>query len=671
MLMFKVRCAAMALLTAALGALAAVVLHAAEVPIPVSDFFRAEAMSQPVLSPSGKYLAVRLANAKGRRQLGVIKLDPPHQVKSVVSFVDADVADVQWVNDDRLVFNINDLQSAYADSIAPGLYAVDRTGENLRALVQRQWKFVRQATNIASRELPPNHRLLRVLRDGSADVLIERLNFDKNRREFVGATLLRLDTLTGRTSVVDTGLAQSAQYWWANAAGQPLAALSRTGGQHSVHWRTSVAAPWSVISSSPAYFRKPGDFVPWTLGADGQLYVLKDRADAERTSALFRFDAASRRPEAQPVVAVQGFDFTGRLIFNHATQQLLGVRYVGDATDTRWLNAEMQTLQASIDKQLPGVINLLDVAECGCSRWLLVTSYSDRQSPVYSLYDRESGQFEPIGQARLRADASRMAARDFVRIKARDGQMLPLHVTRPPGQGPWPTVVLVHGGPQLRGGSWRWDAQSQFLASRGYLVLEPEFRGSTGYGAKLFRAGWKQWGLAMQDDLADATRWAVAQGLADSKRVCIAGASYGGYATLMGLVRDPDLYRCGVAWVAVTDIGLLYSLRWSDLSDAWKEYGMPVLIGDPVKDAAQFEATSPLKQAARVTQPLLLAFGGEDRRVPREHGTRFRDAVRLSNPQVEWIEYPDEGHGWFKPENRYDFWDRVEKFLAKQLAAPQ
>ena len=399
--------------------------------------------------------------------------------------------------------------------------------------------------------------------------------------------------------------------------------------------------------------------------------MLATRADEERTSALFRFDAASRQLEAQPVVAVQGFDFTGRLIFNHQTRQLLGVRYTSDATDTRWLSAEMQTLQASIDKRLPGVNNLLDVAECGCSRWLLVTSYSDRQSPVYSLYDRETSQFEPIGQARPKVDARRMATRDFVRIKARDGQIMPLHVTRPPGQGPWPTVVLVHGGPQVRGGSWHWDGDSQFLASRGYLVVEPEFRGSAGYGAKLFRAGWKQWGLAMQDDVADATQWAITQGLADAKRVCIAGASYGGYATLMGLIRDPQLYRCGVAWAAVTDIGLLYSLQWSDLPQAWKEYGMPVLIGDPVKDAAQFEATSPLKQAARVTQPLLLAFGGSDRRVPMAHGTRFRDAVRQTNPQVEWIEYPDEGHGWFKPENRYDFWERVEKFLARQLAAPQ
>ena len=657
------------LLTAVLGTTLSVAARAADVAIPVRDFFSADAMSRPTLSPSGKYLAVRLANAKGRRQLGVINLDPPRQVKSVVSFVDADVAEVHWVNDDRLVFTTNDLQSAYADGFAPGLYAVDRSGENLRALVQRKWQFFYEVTAFASRELPPNHRLLRVLRDGSADVLIERLNFDKNYREFVSATPLRLNTLTGRTTAVDTALAQSPQSWWVDATGQPLVAVSRADGQDTVHWRANSAAPWTVISSGPRYNSRPDQFKPWTLGADGQLYVIAARANEDRTSALFRFDPVNRRMDPEPVVAVQGFDFTGQLVFNHASRQLLGVRYIGDAMDTSWLNAEMQALQTSIDKRLPGVINLLDVPECGCSRWLLVTSYSDRQSPVYSLYDRETSQLEAIGQTRPKLDAKRMATRDFVRIAARDGQMVPLHITRPNGQGPWPTVMLVHGGPQLRGGSWAWHADSQFLASRGYLVLEPEFRGSTGYGGKLFRAGWKQWGLAMQDDVADAARWAVAQGLADGKRLCIAGASYGGYATLMGLVRDPELYRCGIAWAAVTDIGLLYSLRWSDLSEAWKEYGMPVLIGDPVKDAAQFAATSPLLQAARVTQPLLLAFGGNDRRVPIEHGTRFLEAVRKTNQQVEWIEYPDEGHGWFKPENRYDFWGRVEKFLAKQLAA--
>jgi dipeptidyl aminopeptidase/acylaminoacyl peptidase len=233
-----------------------------------------------------------------------------------------------------------------------------------------------------------------------------------------------------------------------------------------------------------------------------------------------------------------------------------------------------------------------------------------------------------------------------------------------------PLVVMVHGGPYMRGSRWGWAPDVQFLASRGYAVLEPEYRGSTGFGYNHFHAGWKQWGLKMQDDIADAVKWAVDMGYADPQRVCIMGGSYGGYATLMGLVNDPDLFRCGVDYIGVTDINLLYTGHWfyiSDTSDEAKQYSMPDLIGDPEKDAAQFKATSPIEQAHRITRPLLLAYGGQDRRVPLVHGTRFRDAVRKVNKDVEWIEYGAEGHGWHNPENRIDFWNRVERFLARHI----
>ena len=198
-------------------------------------------------------------------------------------------------------------------------------------------------------------------------------------------------------------------------------------------------------------------------------------------------------------------------------------------------------------------------------------------------------------------------------------------------------------------------------------MIEPEFRGSNGYGQALFRAGWKQWGGAMQDALADALKWAVGQGWVDGARVCIAGASYGGYATLLGLVRHPDLYRCGIAWAAVTDPRLLYSSDWNDTSDEAKQFGLPAMLGDPVSDAAMLAAASPLAQAERIKAPLLLAFGGEDRRVPLEHGTRMRDALTAAGHPPEWVLYPDEGHGWLKLENRYDFARRMEAFLDRNL----
>jgi dipeptidyl aminopeptidase/acylaminoacyl peptidase len=268
-----------------------------------------------------------------------------------------------------------------------------------------------------------------------------------------------------------------------------------------------------------------------------------------------------------------------------------------------------------------------------------------------------------------------MGRQEPIRYKARDGLEIPGLLTLPPGgvRKNLPMVVLVHGGPWVRGASWGWNPQSQFLASRGYAVLQVEFRGSTGFGIRHFEAGLKQWGLGMQNDIADGTRWAIDQGIADPRRICIAGSSYGGYATLMGLVNDPDLYRCGIDWIGVTDIELMYTGTWfskSDASPGYLRYGMPVLIGDPVKDAAQLKATSPIQQAARIQQPLLLAYGKEDRRVPIYHGKKFYSAVTRTNKQVEWVAYGGEGHGWSLPKNRIDFWQRVERFLDKHIGQP-
>lgn len=176
----------------------------------------------------------------------------------------------------------------------------------------------------------------------------------------------------------------------------------------------------------------------------------------------------------------------------------------------------------------------------------------------------------------------------------------------------------------------------------------------------------------MQNDIADGAKWAIDQGIVDPKRICIAGASYGGYAALMGLVNNPELFKCGVDWVGVTDIDLIYNGSWGfedDLSARYRQYGMPKLVGDPVLDAAQFKATSPLQQAARIRQPLLLAYGGADRRVPLYHGEKFYKAVKQTNPDVEWIVYPDEGHGWALPKNQIDFWTRVERFLDRNIGS--
>ena len=656
-----VRLAAAAALVAS-QAMAADLASPADVP--VEAFFNVQDMSEPVLSPQGDALAILLRNKAGRRVLAVLDTADLQKATLVAAFDDADVVDARWVNDKRLVFRSWHEDSSAFDQHGTGLYAVDRDGGSMRELMMPQWPgYVTRAKAAGSRSLTPDHSLLRTLDDGSDDVLIDQGIF--HRRELEALVPLRLDTRTGLVhSLLTSSPPEHVFGWLFDGQARLVAAETQFQGERALI--TPTAEGWQERARFPAYASSPGGYDIHQLAADGQIYVTQyDHGEA----ALFLLNPTTFVPASQPTVKIDGFDFDGQLIEDKRHHRVLGVHFVSDAGGTVWFDPELRKLQDQIDARLKGLVNSVDLADCGCATRVLVTSYSDRQPPVYFLYDRADQSLTLVGASRRRILAAQMARTDFYRIAARDGQQIPVYVTRPQGKGPWPTVVLVHGGPNLRGWSGMWDSESQFLASRGYLVVKPEFRGSAGYGVKLFESGFRQWGLASQDDIADATTWAAAQGLADPKRTCIAGASYGGYATLMGLVRYPDLYRCGVAWSAVADIDMMYDIWWSDASAEWKGYGMPAMVGDKVKDAAQFAATSPLKQASHIQRPLLLAHGGIDERVPIVHAHALRDALEAAHAPLTWIEYPEEAHGWYEPATRIGFYERVAAFLAANIGS--
>jgi len=401
----------------------------------------------------------------------------------------------------------------------------------------------------------------------------------------------------------------------------------------------------------------------------GKLYVSARRGRDKQ--AMWLLDPATGAWSTKPLAESPLFDVDAQVLTRK--DKVLGLRFSIDAEVTQWLDADMQALQAQIDKVLPRTANRLSVPWSGDAPWVLIEAFADIQPTLFFLFNRETRKFTRLGAERPDIEAKQMAAMDMVRIKARDGLELPAWLSLPPGaenlpKKNLPMVVLVHGGPFVRAPGWTWDAEVQFLNARGYAVLQPQFRGTLGFGTAHAKAGWRQWGKAMQTDVADVTRWAIAQGIADPKRIAIAGASYGGYAALMGLVRDAELFRCAVAWVGVTDLDMLHTVNWSDMSDSFKQHGMPTLIGDRVKDAADLKENSPLTHAARIKQPLLLAYGSADRRVPLIHGEAFRKAVQPGNNALEWMVYQDEGHGWRVPANRTDFWNRTAAFLDKHLA---
>jgi acetyl esterase/lipase len=650
-------------------------LHAAQAqtataaPIPAETFFRHADIDRAALSPSGRWLAMSTGLGGARVGLVVFDLQAWGQLNHAVRFTDADVYKFEWVNDERLVANIIDLASGSGDQRMPvpgGLFSVRRDGTELRMLVRPRRDFYTDLQITGREPLEWNHILLHVPDEGGHEVIVGEGRFD-NLNEFQSIIPKRLNVVTRHVTSLAVGAPPHAREWLFDTKGEPRLTVTISEGRAGVHWRAPGQTKWQQLAEFD-YLKPP--FTPQFVDDTGNLYVTTTEGQ-ESTTALKKFDFARGQPQNDFVVRTPGFDFDGSLVSETVGGRALGVRATTDAEATVWFDKRLAELQKEADKRLPGRVNQLTCRRCDKPDMVvLVKSWSDRDPGQYWIYRADEARWRMVGRLRKDVEPRRMAATEFARIRARDGLDLPVWVTFPNGPKtvPRPAVVLVHGGPWVRGTRWQWNPYSQFLASRGYVVIEPEFRGGEGFGDEHFRAGWRQWGRAMQDDVADALQWAVKQGWVDSKRVCIAGASYGGYATLMGLVRHADLYRCGVAWVAVTDPRLMFKWHWgNDISEEARKYGYPALIGDPTQNADGWDAITPVAQAANIKAPLLLAFGGKDWRVPLEHGTRMREALRAAGRDPEWVLYDDEGHGWLKVENRVDFARRIERFLAQHL----
>jgi len=648
--------------------------------LPVESFYRHADMGNVQLSPGGKRLGVVVAVGQ-RKGMAVFTLDNSAPPKVVALFDDADIRWFRWVNDERLVFSLIDMNAGGGDQPgAQGLFSAGLDGTVPRKLIRTNWDELSEHSTARRDVLPWYHVLLGVPDGGGDEVVIGRMEFDRNR-DLAEVLPLRLNVVTQQVRSLATGMPTGATGWLVDPKGEPRLALVTRGGMTVWHWRAPGSDTWKVVATHSSTL---APFQPHSVNAAGQLYVTVS-VGAAATGELRLFDFATGQPAPDALVATPGFNFEGELVRDRspgADGRVLGVRYETDAQGTHWFDPQMKALQQAADARLPGRVNSLSCARClDKDAVVLVHSWSDQDPGRYWIHRPAGNQWELIGPERKDIEPRRMATLDLHRIKARDGMELPVWVTLPNAQAPGsappaagqppqrrPAVVLVHGGPWVRGVHWQWDVDAQFLASRGYVVIEPEFRGSTGYGSRLFHAGWKQWGLAMQDDLADALDWAVKKGWVDKDRVCIAGASYGGYAALMGPIRHPELYRCAVSWAAVSDLMLRYeqSSR-SDLSEEGRRFTLPTLMGDPKTDEALLTANSPVNLAAKLKVPVLLAHGEQDRRVQPEHARRMRDAlVKAGNPP-EWVVYNDEGHGWLRPANRYDFARKMEAFLAKQL----
>ena len=429
--------------------------------------------------------------------------------------------------------------------------------------------------------------------------------------------------------------------------------------QHVATWyRRDARAAWAIVDERSVV---DADFVPVLVGPAGtpmivQAYNGGDRLamwsfDCERKAFL---DVAARHP-TEDIVRVEAGAGVG--IFQRVVTD-------GLKPQTVWFDAQMAALQQAIDVALPDHVNVLDSRGGGV---VLVRSYSDVDPGRFFALDEKTMQLRGVATVRPGVDPHRMQPMRTLTYPSFDGLRVPAYLTLP-GQPnkPAPLVVLIHGGPQARDRwEWQWDVQE--LAAHGYAVFQPQFRGSTGFGRTFEEAGYGQWGLAMQDDITAGVRWLIDQKIADPDRICIAGASYGGYAALWGLEKTPELYRCGISTSGVSDLEA-EMLEESDISssaaalEVWRRR-----VGDPERMKAAFDAVSPLKHADRVKAPVLIVHGARDQRVPVSQGRRMVDALRQQHKDVEWVEFDDEGHSLGFTENRRIWSNKVFALLKRTI----
>jgi dipeptidyl aminopeptidase/acylaminoacyl peptidase len=366
------------------------------------------------------------------------------------------------------------------------------------------------------------------------------------------------------------------------------------------------------------------------------------------------------------VFAHPRYDVSGPLVFDEAQRKLVGVGYVDDAPRLHALDESLAKERELMEKAVPGVV-LEYVSESADRKLVLVRSSSDLRPPAYYLYDRTKHEMrlELVEHPRLEDEA--FQPMEPVRYFARDGLEIPAYLTRPPGNpAKSPAIVLVHDGPDERA-MRRFDPLVQWLARRGFAVLEPNYRGSTGYGAKLRSAGAGEWGKAMQDDLEDAAAWLVSEGIADARRIGIYGRGYGGYAALMALVRPNTPFRAAASHGGPTD--LVQLLEDDERERVEPDWSRRVKGARKVKDA-ELEALSPITHVARLAGPVLLLHSEEDERVRIEHAKELEKAAKKAGKRVELVEFDDELHELAKEENRVLWFEKLTAFFERSLAAP-
>jgi len=486
----------------------------------------------------------------------------------------------------------------------------------------------------------------------------------------LGVGVWRADVRTGAVERVSDGTWDT-WFYGTDGAGYPVMRMDflNNGSGYRIQRRASGETRWTpVMDVRGDLFNNSPDFQIVGPGpGPNQVYVFARLDEQQDHGAVYLYDA-STGAFGEPVYSSADADADDLWLHPVSHQVIAGCAFAQRLV----CRAREQSVQRHINAVNgffgnAATVRLTDMSN-DANKWLLRVE-SPTEAAAYFIYDVTARSVTPLASIYPSLDLSQLSPTSVVEYAARDGTRLWAYVTARPGQGPRPIVVMPHGGPESRD-AYGYDSFAQFLAAHGYVVVQPNFRGSSGSGRAFAAAGRGQWGLRMQDDVTDAVRHMIEAGVADPQRVCIVGASYGGYAALAGVALTPDLYRCAVSISGVSDLlDMLRSERVQGgrASAAYQYWRRS--IGDPSANRDALIAASPARQASRITAPVLLIHGEDDETVLIEQSVRMDRALRDAGRSARFVRIAGEDHYWdsWSTENRATLYRETAAFLAQHL----
>ncbi len=625
-------------------------------PIPVDALFANPAISSPAISLDGQQLA--FVQSQGDLQVILSRPTAGGTPKPLAKFDDpqARLNWLRWANDTRLLISaqMRDPSSIHVAGRVTRMFGIDADGRNF-AWLGKDWPVYGQdSIAIASQDdiihLTPG--------DPKSILLSYRPPFESS------PMVVQLDVASGRTKrVLDSR--NGIREWYADAQGVVRAGAGVVDSHYQLWTRADGDSEFKKVIDY-AGFDEDGPRFAGFHADPRKIYVT---ATADGRDAIFEFEIEGARLGAlvfaDPRVDVEDIERDAG-----PDQHVVGASYIVDRPEIHFFDPAAEREQLSLGDTLKAELGVpvsfvpVSMSADGTRQVLRVSS--ERQPPVYYFYDRKVRFLVRLFEQRPAIRRQDLSSTRRVDFKARDGLAIPAYLTLPSGVEPkgLPAIALVHGGPWSR--DWiDWDPEVQLLASRGYAVLQVNFRGSSGLGAAYLQAGYREWGQKIQDDITDGVKWLIAQGIADPDRIGITGASYGGYAALVGLVKTPELYRAGAAYAPVTDIELLISDdKWYDWGYEWHQ----TMVGGERGDKSRLRESSPLRRVAEIRVPVLLGHGTDDQRVHVRQSQRMAEALKKAGKDYQYLEFPDEVHGFLLESNRIRWYTSLADFFDRNLA---